>query len=110
MSENVGQGHADEDGEEWIKIEDPFARRLIETYLSRRNEDIAIMRTALGVGELDLVRVKGHNLIGSGSAYGLNKISELGRLIEAAVRLEDKKEISIQISNLEKYIRSVRIL
>jgi len=110
MSENSGKDDADEAGEEWIKIEDPFARRLIETYLNRRREDIAFLRSALLAGELESVRVKGHNLIGSGSAYGLEKASEMGSLIEEAAKKEDKQEVSVQISNLEHYIKSVRIL
>lgn len=97
-------------GEEWVAVEDPFARRLIDAYLSRRKADIELLRSASRAGEFESVRVKGHNLIGSGSAYGLEKISEFGSLIEEAAKLEDDSEVNAQIDNLENYLRKIRIL
>lgn len=89
---------------EWINIEDPFARRLIESYLGRRGKEIEELRLYIENDEFDAIRRKGHNLYGSGSAYGLDWISAIGKSIVNAADHGDKSAVVASINALESYI------
>ena len=91
-------------GGEWINIEDPFARSLIESYLKRRAKDVEELRLHLEEDEFGSIRIKGHNLYGSGSAYGLDWISAIGKSIVDAADHGDKSAVVASINALESYI------
>jgi len=93
-----------------VNIADPFARRLMVQYLGRREADLQSLRSALASEDFDSIRIKGHNLYGSGSAYGLDRISELGADLERAAKKHDGDHIGQLIDTLETFIRSVRVV
>jgi len=93
-----------------IVVNDPFAKRLMVRYLKKREADIAILRSALEEGDFDRIREKGHNLFGSGSAYGLDRISELGAALEKSARKHDNKEVDLLIESLEAFVCNVRVV
>ena len=88
---------------------DPFARRLIEQYLGRRKADIDLLREAVGVGDFERIRVTGHNMSGSGSAYGLGQVSEVGAALEKAAKAGDSAGIGELIDQLDRILSSVRV-
>ncbi|MEM7763856.1 MAG: hypothetical protein AAF290_07215 [Pseudomonadota bacterium] len=92
-----------------METTDPFAKRLIAHYLGRRASDVEALRDALGAGEFDAIRVTGHNMFGSGEAYGLKRISEIGRDIEAAAEQRDGTTVAAHIDALEAYLRELTI-
>lgn len=94
---------------EWVNIVDPFAKKLIENYLLRREDDLSLLRTSLENGNFEEIRVKGHNLSGSGSAYGLDRISEIGKNLEQAAEGGDATALVLHIDTLEKYLKKLRI-
>jgi PAS domain S-box-containing protein len=51
-------------------------------YLERRRNDVAAVDAALERGDYESIRTVGHNMKGSGSGYGLDRISEIGRALE----------------------------
>lgn len=87
---------------------DPFAKRLMAHYLGRREADLELMRAALAGGEFDRIRVTGHNLYGSGSAYGLDRVSELGNLLEQAAIARNSAQVRDVIDTLDAYLRELR--
>ena len=88
---------------------DPFARRLISQYLGRRKADIDLLRKAVGVGDFERIRVTGHNMSGSGSAYGLDQVSEVGAALEKAALAGDGTGIGELIDQLDGILSSVRM-
>ena len=94
---------------EWVNIVDPFAKKLIENYLQRREDDLSLLRASLEKGKFEDIRVKGHNLSGSGSAYGLDRISEIGKGLEIAAEGRDSIALVTHIDTLEKYLKKLRI-
>lgn len=92
-----------------VIINDPFARRLMVRYLNNRRDDIATMRSALASGDFDAIRDKGHNLFGSGSAYGLDTVSELGAALEKTARKKNGEDIARLIEKLEAFVSNVRV-
>jgi len=93
-----------------ISVADPFAKRLMVRYLEHREKDLNSLRTALSQADFETIRIKGHNMYGSGSAYGLDRISELGAKLETAARKQNNADISQLIESLEAFIRNVRVV
>ena len=102
-------GSISEDGNEWVTIDDPCIKILIKRYIDRRKDDLGLLRSSLANGDFDYIRRQGHNLAGSGSAYGLERISEIGMALLEAACTKDSETIQRGISDLESYIRKLRI-
>ena len=93
-----------------IKIVDPFAKRLMARYLQNREADILALRNALAIGNFQFISTTGHNLFGSGGAYGLARISEVGADLQSAAETHEVKRISKLIDSLEAFVRTVRVV
>ena len=93
-----------------VEIADPFARRLIGRYLEKRKDDIGKLTRALAASDFETIRVTGHNLYGSGAAYGLDDISWIGASIERAADSQDAPKIEASISELELFLKRLRVL
>ncbi len=92
-----------------IDIADPFARKLVGKYLENRKDDITKLNGALLSGDFETIRVTGHNLYGSGAAYGLDPISEIGAAIEIAAREADSKRLKRLIEELRQFPVRMRV-
>lgn len=92
-----------------IDISDPFARQLMARYLERRDSDVGNLRDALDATNFETIRVTGHNLFGSGSAYGLDEISRLGEKIERAAEQRDAAGLDALINDLETFLGALKI-
>ncbi|MGB5334558.1 MAG: Hpt domain-containing protein, partial [Woeseiaceae bacterium] len=92
-----------------VEITDPFARRLIGKYLDNRKDDIGKLTTALSSGDFETIRVTGHNLYGSGAAYGLDDISWIGARIEEAADSKDISGIKQSIGDLESFLQRLKV-
>ena len=92
-----------------IEIEDPFARQLLTRYIERRKADFSRLRAALEAEDFDTIRRTGHNLFGSGDAYGLSRITVLGGELEQAATLRERERTGRLIDELEQYVRSIAV-
>ena len=97
------------DSDKPIDTADPFARRLLSQYVRRRTDDLAAMRAALDEGRFEDIRLAGHNMSGTGAAYGLEKVSELGAGLEFAAEAKHAGQIEKLIAELESYIGNLRL-
>lgn len=97
------------DTEKPIDTADPFARRLLSQYVERRKCDIETIRAALADGRFEDIRITGHNMSGTGAAYGLDKVSELGAGIERAAKAGQADQVEQVIAELEAYIATLRL-
>lgn len=93
-----------------IEIADPFARRLMAKYLERRAAEIIELRQALAAGDFQTIAQSGHNLFGSGGAYGLDEISRLGKVLEQAGNDRAADRAGEIINKLEIFIRGVVLI
>jgi HPt (histidine-containing phosphotransfer) domain-containing protein len=75
----------------------------------RRKADIESLRTALDDDRLDEIKITGHNMSGSGSAYGLDRVSEIGAGLEAAAGRGDRAAITRLIDDLHGYVSDLRL-
>lgn len=92
-----------------MDIADPCARQLMARYLRNRQADLDELREALEADAFGRIRTTGHNLHGSGSAYGIDRISEIGASLESAARRQDRDAIRELIRLLESCVRSLQL-
>lgn len=92
-----------------IEIADPFARKLVGDYLENRRTDIAKLTRALLDSDFETIRVTGHNLLGSGAAYGFAAISEMGAGIESAAAARDIRGVERCITELSDLLGQVKV-
>ncbi len=92
-----------------IEVADPFARQLMARYLERRQTDLQTLDRALADADFEALRLAGHNLSGSGSAYGLDEVSRLGRCIEQAADSKDTGAIRRHLDELAEFVRKIRL-
>ncbi|MGI9272941.1 MAG: Hpt domain-containing protein [Woeseiaceae bacterium] len=92
-----------------IDIVDPFARRLVGKYLARRLIDVDNLLQAVRDSDFETVRITGHNLYGSGAAYGLHDISSIGANLENAAEDADAQQIERLIDDLKLFLDDLRV-
>ena len=86
---------------------DPFVKELLPGYLARRREELSSLARAVDAGDYETLRVIGHNLHGSGAAYGLPRISELGRDLEKAAHVRDDTGARTVIDAMRAYVQTL---
>lgn len=92
-----------------LTVDDPAVAALLPRYLERRREDLAQLHQALDSGSLDAAAVLGHRMRGSGTAYGIPQITELGTELEKAARNQDIDAVRKQAEQLESFLVRVRL-
>ena len=92
-----------------IEIADPFARKLVGQYLQNREGDIGKLQDALRRDDFETIRVTGHNLYGSGSAYGLDEVSRIGANLEQAAEQQDSTGVARLVGELAEFLRTVEV-
>lgn len=86
--------------------EDSGLAELIPQYFALCRRDLENLRGAVAAGEFDKIRVLGHNLKGSGGAYGFPEISQLGSRLELAGKTQDESEAKEGIGDLAEFLNS----
>jgi HPt (histidine-containing phosphotransfer) domain-containing protein len=86
--------------------EDFGLAELIPQYLALCRRDLLNLGVALDNKQFEDVRVLGHNLKGSGGAYGFPELSEIGSRIETAAKEKDEAVARQGIEQLEVFLRS----
>lgn len=84
-------------------------RARIPVYLASCDEDVAAVELALAADDFVLVQEVGHNLKGTGSAYGFCHISCLGAHLESAATANDRIGIAEQLKELVSYLGAIKI-
>ncbi len=92
-----------------LEIADPFARQLVGRYLEKRSGDLRNLGDALKNEDFETIRTTGHNLYGSGSAYGLDEVSGIGKRLESSAEIGDKAAIADLIAELADFLARVEV-
>ena len=92
-----------------VTPDDEVERDLLLRYLARKRGDIGRLEGALAAEDYALIRRIGHNLAGSGAAYGFVRISNLGQRIEVASGKSSSREVAELIAELRRFLDTVMI-
>jgi PAS domain S-box-containing protein len=83
---------------------EPKLRVLIPGYIESRRRDLETMRAALEISDYETIRDVGHKMSGTGGAYGLPRITEIGSLVEQAAREQNPETIRAQTDELARFL------
>lgn len=92
-----------------LSVEDPAVAALMPRYLERRAADLETLRAALKDGTFDPIALVGHRMRGSGTAYGIPQVTELGTALEKAARSEDAAAALESTDHFEAFLARVRL-
>jgi HPt (histidine-containing phosphotransfer) domain-containing protein len=85
--------------------EDDFGiSELIPQYLLLCRRDLEALQAALATGDFEKIKIVGHNLKGSGSAYGFPEVTEWGRLLEQAGKNKDRASAEQGVSSFTQFL------
>lgn len=88
---------------------DPLLLPLIPKYLDNRRQDLVRLADAVAARDLKALRKLGHDMSGSGGAYGIPPVSEIGKRIEDAALAGDTAAIAQAIEELRAFLDTVRL-
>jgi signal transduction histidine kinase/CheY-like chemotaxis protein len=82
---------------------------IVPIFLSNIRENPEKILQALDAGDLDLPRTLGHNMKGTGSAYGFPPITDIGAEIENAAKAGDRDTIRRKAVELAAFLEQVKV-
>ena len=85
----------------------PKITERIPAYLQNCRQNIIIMMDALNRSDFETVASLGHNMSGSGTAYGFQTITDIGATVEKSAENEDTETSRKWIGELSSYLRSI---
>jgi HPt (histidine-containing phosphotransfer) domain-containing protein len=83
---------------------------LMPEFLMNRSSDISRIHENLNKGDYRAIADIGHKLKGSGSMYGLGRISEWGKMIEQAAIEKNMFQLKQSCAELAEYLVKVNIV
>ncbi len=98
------------DGEK-IKVTVPgYAVQLVPNFLKNREKDIKEVENSLKKEDFETIQRLGHSMKGSGSIYGFDGITELGKMIETSAKNKDITQIKNNLAELKDYLNRIEII
>jgi HPt (histidine-containing phosphotransfer) domain-containing protein len=79
-------------------------------YLRTLREDVERIRGSLEKDDWETIHVIGHNMKGSGSGYGFDEVSRLGRVMEQSAKEKRGEPIRRAVEDLSRYLDSVEVV
>ena len=88
---------------------DSILEDIISEYLEERKAEAPIIQGALKQNDYPALREIGHDIEGTGGAFGFEGLAELGRALRLAAGEEDNKELEKIAEQIETYLRRVKV-
>ena len=83
---------------------------LIPEFLEDRKDDVETMIAACAQGDYETIRTLGHDMKGSGSGYGFDAISDLGRDLEQSASAQNPEKVNLLLGALSTYLGRVEVV
>lgn len=98
------------DVEREIVIIDQELEDIVPGYLKNRQKDLALLPQALEAKDFSTILTLGHRMKGSGSGYGFNEITDIGKNMEEAAKGSDVERVASLITELTDYLNRIDIV
>jgi HPt (histidine-containing phosphotransfer) domain-containing protein len=82
----------------------------VTRYIARARARLPILFAHNARGEWDELAQQGHNLKGSGGAFGFDRISHAGTRLEQAARAKDATAARAVLEELQAYLEGIDII
>lgn len=99
----------DETGRNIVRI-DADMEEIVPRFLEIRAEDVNAILKALGEGDYETIRRRGHSMKGAGASYGFAAVTDIGSSIENAAKIGASEEIRRLINELSAYLERVEVI
>ncbi|MGA2117586.1 MAG: response regulator [Bryobacteraceae bacterium] len=86
----------------------PGLAELSSGYLDRRHAELDNLERSLRNSDFAALRKAGHNLKGTGAAYGFGELTAIGRALEAAAKEADAAAVEDLLTQIDSYIGIVQ--
>ena len=83
---------------------------IVRVFIRNRHVDVEASRTALQAGDFNSIRVRGHNMAGTGGALGFTDITDIGRALELAARSLDAAGVEACVGRLADYLDRIEVV
>ncbi len=89
---------------------DPGLSDLLPGFLARKCSDLDTVIAKSRDGDFEGIAPIAHRMIGEGSSFGIEKVTEAGRLLERAAKARQAQTVATIARELREYLDSVRIV
>ncbi len=86
----------------------PGLAEMCSGYLDRRRGELANLERSLRNSDFAALRKAGHNLKGTGAAYGFGELTTIGRALEAAAKDADTAAVEDLLIQIDSYLGIVQ--
>lgn len=105
------QAPSDKEGDGKIVVHaDPEIADLIPRFLENRQKDIVSIMDALKSQNFETIKILGHSMKGAGGGYGFPGVTDIGKSIEEAAKVEDSDAILMALDKLTNYLDRVEVI
>ena len=87
-----------------------YLERILPKYLVGRREEVVSLLEGTMPEDLDTIRVFGHRMKGTGGAYGLDAITEIGNTLEQAAIHQSTNEIEELLDSFLNYLDRLEVV
>lgn len=91
-----------------IKVDEDL-EEIMPRYLEIRQKELLELESAVEAENFEQIRMLGHKLKGTGSAYGFDELSRLGSLIEDKACDKDMNEVPHYTSEIRTFLDNLEI-
>jgi CheY-like chemotaxis protein len=82
---------------------------VVPGYLEKRRAEVEVYRSALAGSDFDTIRKLAHKMKGTGTGYGLPRLTELGAVIEKAAIADDRATLGVKIEEFAMYMNAIQL-
>ncbi len=85
-------------------------KEIVPYYFNDMKSQVSRYWQSLEQGDFNSIRMLGHQMKGSGGAYGFDPITTIGGKIEHAAEASNREEVEQLITELSQYLNAVKII
>ncbi len=109
--ETIAHTTSPDDGETPIIIHpDPILADLVPVFLRHCDENLAVLREALGAADFQAIQDIAHSIRGAGGSYGFQRLTDIGAALELAADQGDIGASTQLIDEISRYLRRVQVV
>ena len=83
---------------------------IVPMYLKNRLEDVEFIIEACDQSDYEKIQILGHNMKGTGSAYGFDAISEIGISLEQCAKERNSEKVRMLAEEVSVYLERVEVV
>lgn len=92
-----------------VKV-DSQVKKVLPTLFKNIRDYVENIKTCIEIDDYKTIKIIGHGFKGAGKGYGLDLITEIGKIIEQAAVERNKEIISQKVEELMNYINNIEIV